>query len=62
MGFFGGKGIFLQDPYFGKPIIKIPQNIFVDDLSENQSWRLAPLQGIQAELEEKKTRTRLPYF
>lgn len=34
----------------GKPIIKIPLNIFVDDLSANQSRRWAPLHGIQAQL------------
>ncbi|XP_048756479.2 uncharacterized protein LOC125667163 isoform X2 [Ostrea edulis] len=33
----------------GKPIVKLPLNIFVDDLSANQSRRWAPMHGIQAQ-------------
>lgn len=68
MVFFQEKRDFFQEKrdffatsslWKGKPIIKIPLNIFVDDLSANQSRRWAPLHGIQAQLaglplEEKK--------
>lgn len=33
----------------GKPIVKLPLNIFADDLSANQSRRWAPMHGIQAQ-------------
>lgn len=33
----------------GKPIIKVPLNLFIDDMSANRSKRWAPMHAVQAQ-------------